>query len=175
MTACRATEAECHALERAVRQGNKGMVSRSLSRPCLELKAAHPGDVHGGRGLWSPSKKPGSWLSVGFCRLPGDGELVHNEHDAFKVMTEERIGGKGGQSITAINVKAPATFKTRLGIGIGSSRKEVLGAYGKLRDPEFPSGDNEEVFLAGSIYGGVFFTFNKKDQVSEIFAGAGAE
>ena len=82
---------------------------------------------------------------------------------------------KRGQSITAITIKAPATFKTRLGIGIGSSRKEVLGAYGKLRDPEFPSGDNEEVFLAGSIYGGVFFTFNKKDQVSEIFVGAGAE
>ena len=85
---------------------------------------------------------------------------------------------KGGQSITAITIKAPATFKTRLGIGIGSSRKEVIDAYGKLRDPEFPpgdKGDKEEVFLAGSIYGGVFFTFNKKDQVSEIFVGAGAE
>jgi len=226
VTACRATEAECHALERAVRQGNRGMVARSLSRPCLELKAAHPGDVHGGRSLWSPSKKPGSWLSVGVCRLPGQGELIQND-TSFKVMEDERLGelsvsstsdevaqklgpptrkgriemseasgddiqswfypaqgltvamaiddretGKG--SVSTLTIKAPATFKTRLGIGIGSTRKEVLDAYGKLRDPEFPSGDKEEVFLAGSIYGGVFFTF-KRDKVSQIFVGAGAE
>ena len=50
----------------------------------------------------------------------------------------------------------------------------MLDGYGKMRDPEFPSGDREEVLLAGSIYGGIFFTF-KKDKVSEIFLGAGAE
>jgi hypothetical protein len=227
VTACRKTEAECHGLERAVAAGKSGMVARSLSRPCIELTAAHPGDVHGGRQAWSPSKKPGSWMSLGFCRLPGEGELVQND-DGFKVMLDEKIGevtvssttdevvqllgepkkkgriqmseasgddlqtwsypahglsiemaiddrktGKG--SVAAISMKAPATLKTRLGIGIGSTRKEVLDAYGKLRDPEFPSGTDEEVFLAGSIYGGVFFTFNKKDKVSEIFVGAGAE
>ncbi len=224
VTACRSTEKECHALERAVAAGNKGMVARSLSRPCLELKAAHPGDVHGGRERWTPSKKPGSWMSVGECRLPGDGELVQNV-DTFKVMMDEKIGElsmsstgadvvaqlgeptrKGrtdlseasgemiqawhypdqgvtlgmvvaddkSTSIGSVTIKPPCTLKTRLGIGIGSTRKEVLDAYGKLRDPEFPSGEQEEVFLAGSIYGGVFFTF-KKDVVREIFVGAGAE
>ncbi|MBL8974757.1 MAG: hypothetical protein JNK56_29445, partial [Myxococcales bacterium] len=53
-------------------------------------------------------------------------------------------------------------------------RQAVLAAYGKLRDPEDPSGDDAEVFIAGSIYGGVFFTF-EADKVREIFLGAGAE
>ena len=81
---------------------------------------------------------------------------------------------KSAQTIGAITIKAPSTLTTKLGVGIGSPRKVVLDAYGKMRDPEFPSGDKEEVFLAGSIYGGIFFTF-KKDKVSEIFLGAGAE
>ena len=76
------------------------------------------------------------------------------------------------QSIGEIFLKAPGTYKTRLGIGIGSTRVELLAAYGKLRDPEFPS--SKEEFVAGSVYGGVIFTL-KKDKVSQIFVGADAE
>ena len=225
LTACRATEAECHSLERAVAAGHRGMVARSLTHPCSELVAAHPGDIHGGRGVWASSRKPGSWLSLGVCRLPGEGELIQAEGGPDP-MREERFGElainmpaaavlerlgepkrkdrielseatgdhvqtwfypdqglalgmysdgrKGAQSIGAITVKAPSTLTSRLGVGIGSPRKAVLDAYGKMRDPMFPSGDKEDVFLAGSIYGGIFFTF-KKDKVSEIFVGAGAE
>ena len=73
-----------------------------------------------------------------------------------------------------LTITAPSTLKTRKDIGIGSPRQAVLAAYGKLRDPEAPSGDDAEVFIAGSIYGGVFFTF-EADKVREIFLGAGAE
>lgn len=224
MTACRRKESECRALERAVAAGNKGMVARSVSRPCIELKAAHPGDVHGGRDAWVPSKKAGSWMSIGACHLPGDGEYVQNDTGGHKVMADERIGELGinmsaaaviaklgepakkgrfevsevnggffqdwsypalglrlgmaseyretPQSIGEIFLEAPGTYKTRLGIGIGSTRAELLAAYGKLRDPEFPSGKEE--FVAGSVYGGVIFTL-KKDKVSQIFVGADAE
>ena len=35
LTACRATEAECHALERAVAAGKPGMLARSLTHPSM--------------------------------------------------------------------------------------------------------------------------------------------
>lgn len=50
----------------------------------------------------------------------------------------------------------------------------MLARYGKFSDPDDPSGDAEEVFIAGSVYGGIFFTM-KADKVVEIFMGAGAE
>ena len=81
---------------------------------------------------------------------------------------------KGPQRVSRLTITAPSTLKTRKDIGIGSPRQAVLAAYGKLRDPEDPSGDDAEVFIAGSIYGGVFFTF-EADKVREIFLGAGAE
>jgi hypothetical protein len=81
---------------------------------------------------------------------------------------------KGPQRLYTLTVSAPSTLKTRFGIGIGSSRKEVLAAYGKMRDPEMPSGDADDSFIAGSIYGGVFFDFTA-DKVTRIFLGAGAE
>lgn len=225
LTACRATEAACHSLEKAVAAGHRGMVARSLTHPCEELKAAHPGDVYGGRAAWQASKKAGSWRSPGTCQLPGEGELVQAESGP-NVMGQEALGDlhygmpasvaiklvgqpssrgsiemeeatgsyvqswtykdqgldlvmaagtrKGSQTIYMITVAAPSTLKTHKGIGIGSSRKDVLAAYGTLRDPEDPSGDQADVFIAGSIYGGVFFTM-VADKVSEIFIGAGAE
>ncbi|MBK8266492.1 MAG: hypothetical protein IPK80_34845 [Nannocystis sp.] len=225
LTACRSTLDECHGLEKAVAAGKKGMVARSLTHRCTELRAAHPGDVHGGREVWQPSKKPGSWLSLSACHLPGEGELVQ-AGTGPNPMGDEVIGGlriglpaaevikllgepgkrgrieeegatgewvqswdykdqgvsismsadtrKGPQTLHSLRIAAPSAFKTSKDIGIGSTRKAVLAAYGKLRDPEDPSGDAAEIFIAGSIYGGVFFTF-KADKVLEIFVGAGAE
>ncbi len=81
---------------------------------------------------------------------------------------------RGPQTIHSLQIVAPSTLTTRLGVGIGSPRKDVLARYGKFRDPDDPSGDAEEVFIAGSVYGGIFFTM-KADKVVEIFMGAGAE
>jgi hypothetical protein len=225
LTACRDTEQACRGLEQAVAAGRPGMVARSLTHTCLELKAAHPGDVHGGRGVWQASKKAGGWLSVGACRLPGEGELVQAEAGP-NPMGDEEIGGlrygmsaeevlkkvgepghrgrislegatgtyiqdweykdrglfltmgadkrKGPQKLYTLTIRAPSTLTTRLGVGIGSPRKAVLAAYGKLRDPGDPSGDAADLFIAGSVYGGVFFTL-AGDKVTEIFVGAGAE
>ena len=224
MTACRDREPACHGLEGAVAAGRSGMVARSLTHKCEVVTGAHPGDVYGGREAWQASKKAGGWLSVGVCRLPGEGEPVQAE-DGPNPMGDERIGGlryrmpaaellgllgepskrdrisfegatgeyyhhwfypeqglkvamssstrKGAQSIYRFWVRAPSSFTTRFGVGIGSSRKDVLKFYGKLRDLEWLDGDDNS-FVAGSVYGGVFFTFTA-DKVSEIFVGASAE
>jgi hypothetical protein len=201
------------------------MLARSLTHKCEESKAAHPGDVYGGREVWQPSKKAGGWLSLTACHLPGEGSLSQ-QRSGPDPMTEEVIGGlqygsadedviklfgqpssrgrielegasgayvqewhykqlgldlmmaaskrKGPQSVYTLSIKAPSTLKTRFGVGIGSPRKDVLKFYGKMRDPEMPSGDNDDGFTAGSIYGGVMFDF-VDDKVSDIFLGAAAE
>ncbi len=76
------------------------------------------------------------------------------------------------QSVGGMTIKAPCAFKTKLGIGIGSTRADVLATYGAFKDPEFPAGPDQ--FIAGSVYGGVFFDFSK-DKVVSMFMGAGAE
>lgn len=81
---------------------------------------------------------------------------------------------KGPQRINSITIKAPSPLKTKKGLGIGATRADVLKHYGKVRAPENEPED-QDLFIAGSIYGGLFFTFDKQGKVTEIFLGAGAE
>jgi hypothetical protein len=228
VTACRSAQSDCTSLEKGVMAGKSGIVPRSVTHPCQESKAAHPGDSFGGREQWTPSKKAGSWLSVGECRLPGAGKEVDLEArlpEAENIMSREKIGelklwmkakevvtligepaskgkdeewgadgafhqdwnwpalglridmvsGKrrGEKESGSITIEAPSAFKTAKGIGIGSPRAEAMKQYGKLRDPDF-SDDLEKQLIAGSIYGGLFFNF-EKDKVVSIFLGQGAE
>ena len=79
------------------------------------------------------------------------------------------------QKINSITIKAPSALRTKKGLGIGATRAEVLKHYGKRRAPETEP-DDREMFVAGSIYGGLFFTFDMQgEKVTEIFLGAGAE
>lgn len=47
-------------------------------------------------------------------------------------------------------------------------------AYGSFEDKENASAAKKNSFVAGSIYGGILFTF-KDNKVSSIFFGAAAE
>lgn len=90
---------------------------------------------------------------------------------SFSMAADKR---KGPQKIVSVTITAPSQLKTKKGFGIGSTRADVIKHYGKVRAPESEP-DDEESFIAGSIYGGLFFTFNKQGKVTEIFLGAGAE
>lgn len=74
-------------------------------------------------------------------------------------------------SIFSITAKAPCDFKTKAGLGIGSSYAEVEAAYKKDIDPE--ATDKTQITV-GSVYGGIIFSF-KNDKVNKIFLGAEAE
>lgn len=80
---------------------------------------------------------------------------------------------KGDKKIGSITARAPSTLATAKGLTIGSPRAEVLKLYGKLRDPE-STVDDATQFIAGSIYGGLMFTF-AGGKVTEMFLGAAAE
>ena len=83
--------------------------------------------------------------------------------------SEKQGGTKSVQSITAT---APCKLATKKGIKIGSSIAEVTKAYKDVQDKE--ESVPGKTFVAGSVYGGVIFTF-KDGAVVQIFVGAAAE
>jgi hypothetical protein len=80
----------------------------------------------------------------------------------------------GPQTLSSLRAKAPSTLLTARKIGIGSTRAAVEAAYGDVQDEEGLDPGDDSMFVAGSIYGGVFFGF-EEGKVESIFMGAGAE
>ena len=80
---------------------------------------------------------------------------------------------KGAEkAIHSIAIAEPSTLKTARGIGLGATESEVETAYANEKE-KFTSRSGE-MFVAGSIYGGLLFSF-EDGRVSEIFLGAAAE
>lgn len=80
---------------------------------------------------------------------------------------------KGGpKSIESITLTSPSPLQTSKGIRIGSTEAEVMEAYGRFRNAE--DSKKGEVFVAGSVFGGLIFNF-EQGKVSQIFLGAAAE
>lgn len=78
----------------------------------------------------------------------------------------------GAKTVLSITAEAPSKLATARGIHIGSTIAEVTKAYGKVHDKE--GSEPGKTFVAGSVYGGVIFTFTG-GKVSRIFIGAAAE
>lgn len=74
--------------------------------------------------------------------------------------------------IESITLLSPSTLSTKRGIRIGSTKQDVMKTY----KPYWNREDSKHFggFVAGSIYGGLMFTF-ENDKVSRIFLGAAAE
>jgi hypothetical protein len=85
-------------------------------------------------------------------------------------LASEKKGG--AKSVLTITAEAPFPLATARGIRIGSTSAEVTQAYADVQDKE--QSEPGKTFVAGSIYGGVIFTFTK-GKVSQIFIGAAAE
>jgi hypothetical protein len=142
-------------------------------------------------GLWLESEKIGE-----FSQGLSEKVLKKKLHCAFKLGEDTMWGADGlyhqtwscpalgisfdmssegkrrNKVINQITIFAPSRLKTRLGIQIGSSEKQVIKAYNKVKDVQgtIP----QETFVAGSVYGGLFFQF-KNAKVESITLGSGAE
>ncbi len=86
-------------------------------------------------------------------------------------LSSEKSSAEATRAVFSITANAPCTFKTRAGMGIGSTAAEVQEAYKRDINPEESS---KEQITVGSIYGGIIFTI-KNDKVVSIFLGAAAE
>ena len=85
-------------------------------------------------------------------------------------MVSEKKGGS--KSIESISLVSPSTLSTKRKIRIGSAKQDVIKAYKSHWNKE--DSKRPDVFVAGSIYGGLMFTF-ENDKVNSIFLGAAAE
>lgn len=102
-----------------------------------------------------------------------DGEYhVHHYYDSkgldINIIINEDESFKSIHSIAAL---PPCTLSTSKGIRIGSTYEDVKTAYSAYINQETM---DEEIIIAGTVYGGVYFTF-KNNLVSSIFIGATAE
>ncbi|MEA5471182.1 hypothetical protein [Spirulina sp. 06S082] len=75
------------------------------------------------------------------------------------------------KQVLSIVITEPCELKTNAGIGIGSSKEEVVQAYRHYQDPY--SHPESESFVAGTAYGGLIFSF-ENNRVKEIFIGVAA-
>jgi hypothetical protein len=78
----------------------------------------------------------------------------------------------GPMTVSQIWGEAGCKLATRRGIKIGDTIAAVRKAYGDVEDKS--RGKSSDHFVAGSIYGGVFFDL-KDGKVTQIFIGANAE
>lgn len=60
-----------------------------LTHRCREFIGAHPGDLLGGRDRWQPGDRPGTWLSLGLCLLPGPPDVPPGPPS---ILDDERLG-----------------------------------------------------------------------------------
>lgn len=74
------------------------------------------------------------------------------------------------RSVSEITIKSPSNLTNLQGIGIGSSRDDILKVYPNAAQTD----TSPDIMVAGNIYEGIFFTI-KKDKISEIFVGSLAE
>ncbi|BDS07235.1 hypothetical protein NT6N_22750 [Oceaniferula spumae] len=89
-------------------------------------------------------------------------------------MASDKAGGP--KSAISITCKPPFRWNTGQGIRLGAPKAEVIAAYSEFRKfndaPDW--GKDRDVYLVGSIYGGMMLTF-KQGKLSEIFLGAASE
>jgi len=104
----------------------------------------------------------------------GIGEIIQewNYADCGVKIQLSTIDADVPQAVSSITVVEPSEFKTARDIGIGSSEEAVFAAYEDQVDPTIS--ELGETFVAGSIYGGLVFTFNEGNVV-KMFLGGGAE
>ncbi|MBI5538678.1 MAG: hypothetical protein HY951_01360 [Bacteroidia bacterium] len=101
-----------------------------------------------------------------------DGQIHQKWTYANQNVELDMIGAENSnQVVNSIYVKSPSDAKTSRNIGIGSNITDVTNKYSNEIDK---SQTTEFQIVAGTIYGGIVFTFENK-KVTSIFIGASAE
>lgn len=85
--------------------------------------------------------------------------------------SSEKGAAPGTQLLFSITAQSPNPYKTKAGIGLGSSYEDIRAAY--QQDINKEESTPEQV-VVGSVYGGILFTL-QQNKVTRIFVGAAAE
>lgn len=110
--------------------------------------------------------------------VPATGERqqawVYNDNHMTVTMDVKESLFNSNKTVAGVQIESGSPLTTAKGIGIGSTKNEVFSLYGSAVDPE-GGAVNSSRFVAGSIYQGLFFSFDSSGKVDSIFLGAGAE
>lgn len=139
------------------------------------LNSERIGDFSPGQSENAVRSKLHCPLKRGPDTLWGADNLYHQTWDCYNAgisfsMVSNRKGG--AKTVENITISVPSKLKTGRGIQIGDSEQAVIQTYQNEKDAE--ASIPNEVFVAGSLYGGLIFQF-KDGKVESIFLGAGAE
>ena len=151
--------ASCHGLQ----DGEADVSDEPFGKLALDLKSARVIEVVG-----EPKSKGEDVL------MEATGEWVQEWAFPAKGLTLMMGSGKqgGAKTVWSITADRKCELATARGVRIGSSEAEVKNAYRKVYNVEESRAG--ETFVAGSVYGGVIFEF-EKGKVAGIFIGAAAE
>ena len=142
---------------------DKWLETEALGKISLGRKAA---DLTALIGTPESRGKETEWDAIGEWVQ----EWRFKSHGLVLNMSSKSKGG--AKSVLTITATAPCKLTTARGIHIGSTIADVTKAYGKVQDKE--ESISGKTFVAGSIYGGIIFTFSD-GVVSQMFIGAAAE
>lgn len=147
-----------------------GCVSNEVSLP----EGDRVGQFYLGLSEAEVKKNMSCPVTYGKDEMWGADGLYHQSWDytdcgmLFDMTSSEQNASKVIESITVV---APSRLKTDKGIGIGSTKEEVMDAY---RSRWNKGESRDDLFVVDSIFGGILFRL-KEGQVENVFVGAGAE
>ena len=121
-----------------------------------------------GKAALAALGKPGSQTKP--QEMAATGETVSDWSWPDRGVVLTMSGTQGQEAVSIIVVRAPSAFKTSKGIGVGSTRDEVVAAYGQ----KAKGGKGDAPINLGDAYDPTVFTF-KDGKVTEISRGGGAE
>lgn len=102
-----------------------------------------------------------------------DGDVHQSWYYPQKGIELDMVKRSDGKLVVGrVVITNPCTYKTKRGIGIGSSEEDVRIGYAKEINPKFSNGKKSVV--AGTVYGGVMFSL-KDGVVAGILIGDAAE
>jgi hypothetical protein len=142
---------------------DKWLENEALGKISLGRKAA---DLTALIGTPESRGKETEWDAIGEWVQ----EWRFKSHGLVLNMSSKSKGGE--KSVLTITATAPCKLTTARGIHIGSTIADVTKAYGNVQDKE--ESISGKTFVAGSIYGGIIFTFTD-GKASQMFIGATAE
>ncbi len=105
-----------------------------------------------------------------------DGKKHLNWNYPAKGLTLNMVEGdkpEAEYALYAISVEAPSDFATSKGIKLGSSKDDVMTAYGQYVEDQSDEATLESI-VVGTVFGGLIFGMNN-GAVNSIFLGAAAE
>ncbi len=155
---------------------NPDTASAKTEPVIVKADIEHLGDLRLGMSTDSAETIAGKPGSKSKAEKWGADEMMHetwkwNDKGLEMNIVSDPQNAAAGKQVFSITASANCPYKTKAGIGVGSTMEEIQAAYKDQINKE-ETGDNQVII--GSMYGGIIFTL-QNNKVLHVFVGAAAE